>query len=179
MGSGDNLMVDALNCDIHNPKADYQMDMSKIPWVFEDNYADEIHMTHVLEHFPDPKPIIMECYRVLKTGGTLHIIVPHSSCAMAIGCMGHYRTYSYDTLNDYLSKDFYMFEKALFKTKFQALRWWYNRPTINVPKWMYLFIYPMNFTINKLAKISPRICENVWCYWVGGFREVEYIGRKI
>lgn len=179
LGCGDNLMEGAINVDVHNDNADTKMDLMEYLDTCQVCSIDEIHMTHVIEHFPDPKPIIMKCWKKLRYGGTLHIIVPHSTCAMAIGCMGHYRTYSYSTLDDYLARPFYMFGNTLFRTKFQALRWWYNRPTVNVPKWMYLFIYPANFIINKLIKLSPRVFENFWWPYVGGAREVEWIGEKI
>ena len=175
---GDNLLKNFLNVDVCE-EADLKRDLSVFPWPWDNESIDEVYMCHALEHFPDQQVVILEMHRILKKGGKITLIVPHSSSVMAIGCMGHYRTYSYDTLNDYLTRPFYMFKKALFKTEFQELRWWYNRPTTNIPEWMYVFIYPMDFIINKLIKLSPRVFENLWCYYVGGAKEVEWRGVKI
>ncbi len=48
------------------------------PLFFPDNSADHILCSHFLEHvFPDEmETIIKDFYRVLKVGGTLHVIVP-------------------------------------------------------------------------------------------------------
>lgn len=177
LGCGNNKIKGALNVDITDT-ADWKVDLSKFPWVWADESVDGIYMVHVLEHFPDPVKVINECYRVLKKGGFLYIIVPHSSSAMSIGCMGHYRTYSYDTLRDYLSRPFYLFKDKKFDTVYQKLSWWYDRPVQNVPKWMLCIIMPMNVVINFFAKLSPQICENFWCFWVGGMKEVTWRGIK-
>ena len=180
LGAGDNLIKGAINVDI-TPKEgiDEVIDLTKIPWKWEDESISKIYLIHSLEHFPQPKEILQECHRILKPGGIIEIIVPHSSSAMAVGCLGHYRTYSYDTLNDYLSRPFYLFKEKMFETQKQELRWWYGRKVVNVPFWMLCFIIPLNKLINLLAGISPQVCENLWCYWVGGMKEVVWIGKKV
>ena len=176
--SGNNPIKGALNVDVCEP-ADWVVDISKTPWIWSDESVDGIYMIHGLEHFPDQVKIINECYRILKKGGFLHLVVPHSSSAMSIGCMGHYRTYSYDTLRDYLSRPFYLFKTKRFDTVYQKLSWWYDRPVTNVPFWMKCFIVPFNTIINLLANLSPRVCENLWCFWCGGFKEVHWKGVKV
>jgi SAM-dependent methyltransferase len=52
--------------------------MNSIPWAWADNSIDEINMQECLEHVKvDPLLIIMECYRILKPGGTIRFTVPH------------------------------------------------------------------------------------------------------
>ena len=180
LGCGDNLIQGAVNVDCFKGEGiDETVDLTQMPWKWKEESVDKIYLTHVLEHFANPKEILEECHRILKVGGLLEVVVPHSSCAMAVGCLGHYRTYSYDTLNDYLSRPFYYFKKTLFKTKKQELRWWYGRKTINVPLPIMMVIIPMNKILNFLAWLSPQVCENWWVYLVGGFREVLYIGEKV
>lgn len=62
-------------------KPDAVCDLETTPWPFETSSADEILMSHVLEHIgQDPKvylAIIKELYRVCKADGTVTIIVPH------------------------------------------------------------------------------------------------------
>lgn len=158
---------------------DQVVDLSVFPWPWADSSIDLVYASHIIEHFPDQKQVILECYRILKTGGRLHITAPHSSCITSIGCLGHYRTYSYDTFHDYLSKRWYMFKQPIFKTVHQELRWWYEVTGSNVPRWMMVFIVPANYVINRLIKLSPYIFENLWWPIVCGAREVVWIGEKI
>lgn len=54
------------------------LDMNSIPWIWEDNSVDAINMQECLEHIKvEPFLVIMECYRILKPGGTIRITVPH------------------------------------------------------------------------------------------------------
>ena len=42
------------------------------------NYFDAITLNHVLEHIPNPSVLINECYRLLKHGGKIIIVVPNN-----------------------------------------------------------------------------------------------------
>lgn len=44
----------------------------------EDNSQDFVISSHVIEHFFDPIKALIEWYRVIKTGGYIFIIAPHS-----------------------------------------------------------------------------------------------------
>ncbi|HUJ78825.1 MAG TPA: class I SAM-dependent methyltransferase [Nitrospiria bacterium] len=39
--------------------------------------ADYITMTHVIEHLPDPRSTLRECYRLLKPGGKVVVFTPN------------------------------------------------------------------------------------------------------
>ena len=60
---------------------DLLIDIRETPWPIPSNEYDHILMKHVLEHvgagFDEFARIMKELYRVLKTGGTLEIHVPH------------------------------------------------------------------------------------------------------
>lgn len=32
--------------------------------------------------------------------------------------------------------------------------------------------------IDLAANLSPLVCSRLWCYWVGGFEEIEFILEK-
>lgn len=181
IGCGEDRKKDCVNVDILPFEGVEVVDLSIYPWPWEDESIDGIHASHIMEHFFDQKKFIYECLRILKKGGFLRLKLPHSSNISSVGCIGHYRTYSYDTINDYLSRDFYMFEKARFKTVEQKLGWWFESVDVQgeLPKWMTYIIKPVDFILTSLARISPRICENLWCYYVGGFREVIWKGIKL
>lgn len=65
--------VEYANLD-KNTEPDYLCDISKIP--VGDNYYDGIVISEVLEHVLEPKIVLKEAYRVLKSGGKVLICVP-------------------------------------------------------------------------------------------------------
>lgn len=78
---GDFILEDYINSPIYvnidaNVSPDYVCDAANMP--FEDNYADIIICSEMLEHVPNPVAILKEMKRVLKPGGTLYICVPFS-----------------------------------------------------------------------------------------------------
>ena len=180
LGAGRNQRKDCVNVDITPYPGIVQTDLSKYPWPWEYGSIDGIYASHIIEHFQSQEKFIWECLRILKKGGFLRLTVPHPSCITSIGCMGHNRTYSYSTLDDFLATDYYMFGKAKFKTIYQRLNWWHERSPINEikPTWIRPIIWIMDKTLSYLGNLSPRICENLWIYWVGGFRESVWKGIK-
>jgi SAM-dependent methyltransferase len=44
---------------------------------FENNFFDDIHMNHVLEHISNPVELLKECERIMKPGGKLFITIPN------------------------------------------------------------------------------------------------------
>jgi SAM-dependent methyltransferase len=179
--SGDYPIPGAVNVDFMTfREVDYVCDLTKIPWPWKDNSIDKIYITHGLEHFEDHVSVLNECYRILKVGGILEIIVPHASSPVAVGCLGHYRTYSYDTLNYFLSNPNYLFPQKKFETVYRELRWWSGRSYDNGTRGpVRLLLIPLNFIINNLIKLSTKAFENCWWGLVGGCREVLWIGRKV
>jgi len=182
LGSGLDSDDGFVNVDITKYEGvDKVVDLSIYPWSWEDESISGIHAYHIIEHFADPANFISECHRILKKGGFLRIKVPHSSSAAGIGCLGHYRTYSYNTFKDYLSVDFYMFGKKKFDTVEQKLLWWYEGFDVygKLPLIVKVVIKIFNPIFNFLARLSPEICENGWCYLCGGMKEVIWRGIKL
>lgn len=181
LGAGKKLIENAINVDVTAyPGIQQVVDLSIFPWPWEDQSIEGIHASHVIEHFFDQKKFIEECYRILKPGGFLRIVAPHSSCITSVGCLGHYRTYSYSTFNDYLAKDFYMFKTALFETTYQRLNWWYEELDAegNLSAGVKVVIRIFNPIMNFLINLSPQIYENVFAGIIQ-CREVAWEGLKI
>jgi SAM-dependent methyltransferase len=170
LACGENPIKDAVNVDILPLKGvDKVVDLTKFPWEWKDNSISYIFMLHYLEHCQDTKRVIEECWRILKPGAILHITVPHSSSVSGIGCLGHYRTFSFNTLNDYLTRQFYMFGKPLFYPVTQKIVWIHTDNCI-----LKLLSIPIQFLIDQ----SPRFFERFWCFYVGGACEVQWLGLK-
>lgn len=84
LGSGTDYREGWINVDVvkeFNP--DITFDINKIyngeKLPFPDNHFDYILLQDVLEHFPEPLPIIWELYRVCNKGGRIEIAVPMGS----------------------------------------------------------------------------------------------------
>lgn len=70
---------------------DVVMDAGKDKWPWEDGSVDDVHCSHVVEHFNAEQRIhfVNELYRVLKSKGTCQIIVPHWASLRAYGDLTH------------------------------------------------------------------------------------------
>lgn len=68
-----------INVDkVQTKVTDQIVDLFQFPWPWEDGSVDEIHCIHFFEHVPAKLrvPFMEECYRILKEGGCLSIVVP-------------------------------------------------------------------------------------------------------
>jgi len=59
----------------HNIQPEVVADLTK-PFPFSDQYADTLLSFQVLEHLPEPRHFLNECYRILQSGGSLILTVP-------------------------------------------------------------------------------------------------------
>ena len=94
LGCGSDYRDGYLNVDFRDDvRIDQKCDLSRFPWPFPNQFADEILMLDFLEHFPyaQTSRILLECYRILKPGGTVAIQVPDAEhLAMALTGNGPY-----------------------------------------------------------------------------------------
>jgi len=78
-GCGFDKVKGAINVDI-NPKVepDVVHDLTAFPYPFKNEYADEVYLSHVMEHIKRifHSRIYRECWRILKPGGLLVVSYP-------------------------------------------------------------------------------------------------------
>ena len=101
------------------PGSKHVVDLTKFPWPFADNSVDELHCSHYMEHIPCREvedrdlvypnigskligkdhlfAFIDECYRILKPGGDMTIIVPALRNNRAFQDPTHRRFYPAET----------------------------------------------------------------------------------
>jgi F0F1-type ATP synthase assembly protein I len=36
----------------------------------------------------------------------------------------------------------------------------------------------LGWVIDRVANLSPLVCSRLWCYYVGGFEEIEFVMRR-
>ncbi len=156
-------------------------DLDIIPYPFPDNYADEIHMYHVLEHLHTPIKKMEELHRILKPGGILYLRVPHFSSMGAFTDITHVRPFGYTSFDCFLEGNYHSFyTKARFQILKREIKYFGLYPNTGVYA-QYIhknqcawFAKPFVRFINFLIKLSPVLFERVWCYWVGGATEVVF-----
>lgn len=78
LGSGEDLLMDGINIDLYNPKAQLKHDMRN-PLPYPDNSVDWMQAHNVVEHFSRREwdGIRKDWYRVLKPNGFLWIKIPN------------------------------------------------------------------------------------------------------
>lgn len=69
-------------------------DLNSFPYRWEDCSADEIVMSHVLEHLLFPERVMEECWRILKPGGKLKVTGPWYKSIDAFADLEHLHFYN-------------------------------------------------------------------------------------
>lgn len=162
----------------NNP--DVTHDLNVVPYPFEDASFDEIEMFHVLEHLDRPFTIMHEIHRILKPGGTFHMKVPHFSR----GFTHAEHTHGFDiTFPLYFRKDFpgSGFYGSSFELKKMELHWlafFHLLPSMGYGTTMISFLRFCNVVISGLANLSQPFASRIWCFWVGGFDEIDFLFMK-
>ena len=153
-------------------------DLSQFPYPFNDNDFDLIEADHVLEHLPEVFPVMTEIHRILKPGGRLIIRTPHFS--RGFSHPEHRRGFDV-TFPYYFNPKFpggysgVSFDCESVKLKWSAQP--YLKKSV-LPKPLYLIGQAVGTIIDALANIWPLISSRLWCYYVGGFEEIEFVMTK-
>ena len=179
LGCGQFKKEGFLNVDV-DPGADPDVlhDLNETPYPFENNAFDLIECDHNLEHLDDPFQAMSEIHRILKTGGTLILRVPHFSRGFTHA--DHKRGFDV-SFAYYFDRNFKGgFCGVEFELRRLRLRW-YAQPYLKasvLPPVARSLGRAMGAVIDIVANLSPIICSRLWCFWVGGFEEIEFSFRK-
>ena len=157
--------------ELCNP--DILHDLENIPYPFKNGAFDLIEADHVLEHLSDPFRVMGEIHRILKPGGKLVIKVPHFS--RALSHPQHKR--GFDITFPYYFDDQFMggYTGTKFICRKSRLHWFAQKYLMKkiLPAWLYIILSCIGVCLDLLAMLSPLFCSRGWCFWVGGFCEVE------
>lgn len=175
LGCGEFKKEGFINVDIRpETKPEVVWDLNKFPYPFETGEFELIEADHVIEHLNDPFGAMKELHRILKDGGKLIVRVPHFSRGFTHP--DHRRGFdlSFPYYFDrrfkagYMGYDFFL--------EGQRLRW-FGLPRIKkevVSRSVVGVGILLGDVIDFFANLSPFICSKFWCFWVGGFDEVEF-----
>lgn len=114
IGCGFNLLEGWSNLDSQKIPGAIQFDLNDIPkkkLSFAENSVDEFLMSHVLEHLPNPLPIMEELYRIAKPNSEMIIRVPYGSSDDAFEDPTHLRQY-------FMGSFLYFSQPAYFKADY-------------------------------------------------------------
>jgi SAM-dependent methyltransferase len=175
LGSGEFLKPGFVNVDLYSvTRPDVVHDLSSFPYPFADNEFDHVESDHCLEHLPNPFGVMREIHRIAKPGATVIIRVPHFSRGFthAEHKAGFDVTFPY-----YFRKDFKGgYQGVEFDTDAVRLTWFaqpYLKRTVLSPI-TFSVARIMGAVFSFMANLSPFFCSRLWCFWVGGFEEVEF-----
>lgn len=155
-------------------------DLNVLPYPFEDNSFKRIEANHVLEHLDRPFAIMKELQRILEPGGELAVRVPHFSRGFthAEHCHGFDVTFPLYFNKRYTKSGFTGTEFDLESMELHWLAFFHLLPAMGYSRFTIALLRIPNAVISFLANLSPNLCSRIWCYWVGGFDEIEFIFRK-
>tara|TARA_B100001964_G_C14186148_1_gene578728 strand:- start:647 stop:1228 length:582 start_codon:yes stop_codon:yes gene_type:complete len=168
-----------LNIDVDpNSKADKIIDFNKLSHDLPSHHFELVTANHFLEHMDDSIQIMKEIHRILKPGGTLHIRVPHFSRGFTHWQhkggfdVSYPRYFQKDFTGGYVGVDY-----SLKKMKLH----WFAQPLLKkseLSPFQYQAGHILGKIINFFSNLSPYFCSRVWCFWVGGMEEIEFIFTK-
>ena len=175
LGCGEFKKDGYVNVDFHSVlEPDVKHDLNEFPYPFRDNEFELIEADHVLEHLNDPFRVVRELHRISKNGALIVIRVPHFSRGFTHP--QHQRCFdvSFPYYFDPSFKGGY--QGVELKLKTMRLSWLaqpYLKKTVLSQPSFYL-AYLIGSVFSFLANLSPFLCSRLWCFWVGGFEEIEF-----
>jgi len=179
LGCGDFPKPGFINVDRRAGKGvDVVHDLSILPYPFEDAQFERIEADHVIEHLPQVFAVMAEFHRLLRPHGILVLRVPHFS-----------RGFSHPEHRRGFDATFpYYFDPAFpggytgteLISENVRMRWFaqpYLKKTV-LPRPLFVVGRLCGAVIDFVANLSPLACSRLWCYYVGGFEEIEFVLRK-
>lgn len=181
LGCGEDYKEGFVNADFHSHlKTDVELDLNTVPYPFADGEFDYVFASHVLEHLDKPFVIMKELYRILKPGGVLHIKVPHFSRGFthAEHKAGFDVTFPFYFDSSFTKSGYFGVSLELVKMELHYFAFFHLLPLMGVGKLTISAMKIVNSVMNFFANLSPQACSRLWCFWVGGFEEIEFVFRK-
>jgi SAM-dependent methyltransferase len=175
LGCGEFKKPGYLNVDYYAvSEPDVRHDLNRFPYPFKDNEFNLIEADHLLEHLDEPFEVMRELHRISEPGGVVHLRVPHFSRGFTHAQHRRGFDVSFPLYFDPAFRGGY--QGVAFRLEKLRLRWFaqpYLKRTL-LPLPVYYGVAAVGWLIDVFANLSPWLCSRVWCFWVGGFEEVEF-----
>lgn len=177
IGCGEGKKDGYINVDFSpDVSPDVLYDLNKFPYPFQDNSFEQAEAFHILEHLDKPFNVMKELHRILKPDGTLHIKVPHFSRGFthAEHAHGFDVTFPLYFNPGFTKSGYFGVNYRLESMKLNWLAFFHLMPYMGYGKFSIGVLRFINSIISFIANISPSFTSRIWCYWVGGFDEIEF-----
>jgi len=160
---------------------DKVFNLNQFPYPFEDSSFDEIKAFHVIEHLDDPFTVMKELYRIVKPNGIVHVKVPHFSRGFthAEHKGGFDVTFPQYFNPNFTKSGFYGITLKLEKMKLNYIAFFHLMKYLNINPVVIGILKVLRVIINFFANLSPMFCSRFWCFWVGGFEEIEFVFQAV
>ncbi|MBI2030856.1 methyltransferase domain-containing protein [Candidatus Kaiserbacteria bacterium] len=161
-------------------KPDVVHDLNAVPYPFADGSVDHVEAFHVLEHLTLPFDKMHEFHRILKPGGTLHIKVPHFSRGFTHAEHQHGFDVTFPLYFDpaFTKSGYYGVPFSLRSLRLSWLAFFHLLPYMGYGRITIGILRVVNAIISGAANLSPSFTSRIWCFWVGGFDEIEFVFVK-
>lgn len=176
LGCGEFKKEGYINVDFFSASnPDIRHDLNKFPYPFADNEFNLIEANHVLEHLANPFMVMKELHRISKNGSVVVIKVPHFS-----------RGFTHPEHKRGFDISFPLYFNPLFPGGYQGVNFelkrmrfsWFGQPYLKkkvFSPFVFCCGYALGNVIDFFANLFPRLCARIWCFWVGGFDEIEFV----
>jgi len=153
---------------------DVRHDLNTFPYPFEDNRFRLIEADHLLEHMDEPFQVMRELHRVACDGCVIRLRVPHFSRGFT---HAQHRCGFDVTFPLYFDPSFQGgYQGCHLRLTAMKLRWfaqpYLKRTVMRAP--LFHLARAAGWLLDLCANIAPFVCSRVWCFWVGGFEELEF-----
>ena len=178
LGSGEDYKEGFVNVDWQPlAKADVEHNLNSFPYPFEANSFDYIEAFHILEHLDRPFDVMRELHRILKPEGELVVRVPHFSRGFTHAEHAHGFDVTFPLYFDenFTKSGYFGVPYRCTSTRLHWLAFFHLLPYMGYKKITISILRGVSKFISFFANLSPAFCSRIWCFWVGGFDEIEYI----
>lgn len=177
LGCGEDKKEGYVNVDFHshvNP--DVVHDLNSLPYPFDSNSFEQIDAFHILEHLDQPLFVMKELHRILRPNGLLRIKVPHFSRGFthAEHKSGFDVTFPYYFDSKFTKSAYFGVDFIHVKTEMHWMAFFHILKLIPINRVVIFLLQIMSGVLSFLANLSPKFCSRIWCFWVGGFEEIEF-----
>jgi SAM-dependent methyltransferase len=149
------------------PGVDLVHDLDRPPYPLPDDCADEIVLSHVLEHFSDPLPLMEEVWRLARPGGRILVRTPHYSGRYAWNDPTHRRAFTSESFHYFGENTYSYYTRARFRVRSVRLKYFMEE---ELWPWPYrLWGRGVQFLLDR----HPTFGERFLCFLVGGIEELQ------
>lgn len=181
LGCGEHKKEGYVNLDWQSlTQPDVAHDLNVLPYPFPDGTFELIEAYHVIEHLDKPFLVMKEMHRILKPGGKLHLKVPHFSRGFthAEHAHGFDVTFPLYFNKSFTTSGYYGTPFELQSMRLSWLAFFHLLPSMGYGPVLIGILRGVNVCISFFANISPAFASRIWCFWVGGFDEIEFVFIK-